>query len=255
MVDHWHGGTARRDALPVDGGRSAVPVAGHERIRARRRDRGRDRRRRRPRPPGAALAGGARGVTGEEWGRASGTSDAGRAPSPGPRWTSAARATPATSATSSAGTPAAAALDVWDALFAAGEQHGIRPADPRVDVVRVEAGLILIEVDYTSVMRATHGRARVTPFEIGLGRLVNFERREFVGKAALARGFAEPGPRGGAGRARARLGRGSRRAFAADGLAPAVRRRSTASPRPRSSTPAARSAGRRAPAGRRRSRR
>ena len=92
--------------------------------------------------------------------------------------------------------PAAAALDVWDALFAAGEQHGIRPAGLRaLDVVRVEAGLILIEVDYTSVMRATTPAHEYSPFEIGLGRLVNFEKAQFVGRRALLRERSEGGPR------------------------------------------------------------
>ena len=104
--------------------------------------------------------------------------------------------------------PAASAIDVWDALFAAGEQHGIRPAGLRaLDVVRIEAGLILIEVDYTSVMRATTPAHEYSPFEIGLGRLVNFEKAHFVGRRALlrerTRGRAAAPP----GRARDRLGR------------------------------------------------
>jgi glycine cleavage system T protein (aminomethyltransferase) len=118
--------------------------------------------------------------------------------------------------------PAAAALDVWDALFAAGEQHGIRPAGLRaLDVVRVEAGLILIEVDYTSVMRATTPAHEYSPFEIGLGRLVNFEKAQFVGRRALLRERSEGGPR------RRLVGleldwAGIERAFARHDLPPAV---------------------------------
>ena len=92
--------------------------------------------------------------------------------------------------------PAAAAVEVWDALFAAGEQHGIRPAGLRaLDVVRVEAGLILIEVDYTSAFRATTSDHEYSPFEIGLGRLVNFEKPSFVGRRALLRERSRGGPR------------------------------------------------------------
>ena len=118
--------------------------------------------------------------------------------------------------------PAAAALDVWDALFAAGEQHGIRPAGLRaLDVVRVEAGLILIEVDYTSVMRATTPAHEYSPFEIGLGRLVNFEKAQFVGRRALLRERSDGGP------PRRLVGLeldwpGIEEAFARHGLAPAV---------------------------------
>ena len=46
--------------------------------------------------------------------------------------------------------PASGAVKVWDALMKAGEAHAIRPAGMlALDVVRLEAGLILIEVDYT----------------------------------------------------------------------------------------------------------
>jgi aminomethyltransferase len=118
--------------------------------------------------------------------------------------------------------PAAAAVDVWDALFAAGERHGIRPAGLRaLDVVRVEAGLILIEVDYTSVFRATTPDHEYSPFEIGLGRLVNFEKPSFVGRRALLRERSRGGPR------RRLVGLeldwvGIERAFAGHDLPPAV---------------------------------
>jgi len=111
---------------------------------------------------------------------------------------------------------------VWDALFAAGEAHGIRPAGLRaLDVVRVEAGLILIEVDYTSAFRATTSDHEYSPFEIGLGRLVNFEKPSFVGRRALLRERSRGGPR------RRLVGLeidwpGIERAFARHDLPPAV---------------------------------
>jgi glycine cleavage system T protein (aminomethyltransferase) len=118
--------------------------------------------------------------------------------------------------------PAASAVDVWDALFAAGEQHGIRPAGLRaLDVVRVEAGLVLIEVDYTSAFRATTPDHEYSPFEIGLGRLVNFEKPSFVGRRALLLERSRGGPR------RRLVGleldwAGIERAFARHDLPPAV---------------------------------
>jgi aminomethyltransferase len=53
-------------------------------------------------------------------------------------------------------------------------------------MARLEAGLILIEVDYTSSTQALVPAQSYSPFEIGLGRLVNLDKQaEFVGKHAL----------------------------------------------------------------------
>jgi aminomethyltransferase len=92
--------------------------------------------------------------------------------------------------------PATAAEAAWDALFAAGAGHGIRPAGIRaLDLVRVEAGLILLEVDYTSVRHAMTADHEYSPDEIGLGRLVNLEAGDFVGRRALRRERDYGGPR------------------------------------------------------------
>ena len=46
------------------------------------------------------------------------------------------------------------AVKVWDALMAKGKQFDIHAAGMlALDVARVEAGLLLIEVDYTSSAR------------------------------------------------------------------------------------------------------
>jgi aminomethyltransferase len=82
--------------------------------------------------------------------------------------------------------PADAALEVWDAVFEAGQSFGLRPVGIRaLDVARVEAGLILIEVEYTSARHAVTFEQEYSPFEIGLGRLVDFGGADFVGKRAL----------------------------------------------------------------------
>jgi glycine cleavage system T protein (aminomethyltransferase) len=79
-----------------------------------------------------------------------------------------------------------AAVELWDALWEAGAPHGIRPAGIRaLDVARIEAGLILIEADYTSARHAISQEQMYSPFEIGLGRLVDFAKTDFVGKRAL----------------------------------------------------------------------
>ena len=91
--------------------------------------------------------------------------------------------------------PTEGAVKVWDALMAAGAAYGIRPAGMlALDVVRLEAGLILIEVDYTSARHAMNPEQNYSPGEIGLGRLVNFDKGDFVGRLALEREAKAGGP-------------------------------------------------------------
>jgi aminomethyltransferase len=63
-----------------------------------------------------------------------------------------------------------------------------------LDVVRLEAGLILLEVDYTSARHAMNADQAYSPYEIGLGRLVDLDKGEFVGKRALAAEHRAGGP-------------------------------------------------------------
>jgi len=91
--------------------------------------------------------------------------------------------------------PADSAVTVWDAVMKVGGDYGIRPAGMlALDVVRLEAGLILLEVDYTSARHAMNPEQHYSPFEIGLGRLVNFDKGDFVGRLALERERAAGGP-------------------------------------------------------------
>ena len=93
--------------------------------------------------------------------------------------------------------PASRATRLWDAVMEAGQDHGIRAAGMlALDMVRLEAGLILIDVDFTSARHALIPEQAYSPFEIGLGRLVNFKKAHFVGKQALQ----EERDRGGPGR-------------------------------------------------------
>jgi aminomethyltransferase len=90
---------------------------------------------------------------------------------------------------------AGAAVELWDAVFEAGAPFGIRPAGIRaLDVARVEAGLILIEVEYTSSRNARSAEQEYSPFEIGLGRMVDFGKADFVGKRALELEQSRGGP-------------------------------------------------------------
>jgi aminomethyltransferase len=79
-----------------------------------------------------------------------------------------------------------AAITVWDALMEGGRPFDIRPAGMlALDVARVEAGLLLIDVDFNSSRKAQIESQTYTPFEMGLGRLVQVEKRPFVGRAPL----------------------------------------------------------------------
>jgi len=79
------------------------------------------------------------------------------------------------------------ATKVWDALMAHGPSHGLKPAGMlALDVARIEAGLLLIDVDFFSARKALTASQLYSPFEMGLGRLVDFNKEHFIGRAALA---------------------------------------------------------------------
>jgi aminomethyltransferase len=83
---------------------------------------------------------------------------------------------------------AADALALWDALMEAGTPYGITPAGMlALDVARIEAGLMLIDVDYVSSRKALIGSQCSSPFELDLGWSVSLAKGPFVGKAALER--------------------------------------------------------------------
>ena len=89
------------------------------------------------------------------------------------------------------------AVEIWDAFIQAGNGYGIRPAGMlALDVARIEAGLILVEVDFDSVRRALIPEQSFSPFELGvLGRFVDFEKHvDFVGRRALEREQERGGP-------------------------------------------------------------
>ena len=80
------------------------------------------------------------------------------------------------------------AVKVWDALIAKGKAFDIHPAGMiALDVARIEAGLLLIEVDYISSKKALIESQKYSPFEIGLGKLVDLKKENFVGREALVR--------------------------------------------------------------------
>ena len=91
---------------------------------------------------------------------------------------------------------AARAVELWDRLFKHGAAYGLTAAGMlALDMVRLEAGLVLIEVDYTSSRHALAADQSYSPYEIGLGRLVNLDKEaDFVGRHALRAELEAGGP-------------------------------------------------------------
>lgn len=78
------------------------------------------------------------------------------------------------------------ALNLWDAIMNAGKNYAIRPAGlDALDVTRVEAGLILKDVDYHNALHALTADRTSSPYELSLGWTVNLNREPFNGQAAL----------------------------------------------------------------------
>jgi aminomethyltransferase len=87
------------------------------------------------------------------------------------------------------------AVKVYDRLMAEGKAFDIHPAGMiALDIARIEAGLILIEVDYTSSKKAMIDAQKFSPGEIGLGKLVDLKKESFVGREALAEETKKGGP-------------------------------------------------------------
>jgi glycine cleavage system T protein (aminomethyltransferase) len=80
-----------------------------------------------------------------------------------------------------------AALTVWDALADAGPAFDLQPTGMlALDVARVEAGLLLIDVDFQSSRKAMIESQKYSPYELGMARLVDLQKGPFVGRHALA---------------------------------------------------------------------
>ena len=83
------------------------------------------------------------------------------------------------------------ALTVWDILLEKGKSFGITPTGLHaLDISRIEAGLILLDVDYISSRHAIIESRKSSPYELGLGWAVKMNKNNFIGKKSLEKEIA-----------------------------------------------------------------
>jgi len=83
------------------------------------------------------------------------------------------------------------AVKVWDAVFEVATPYGVVPAgQTALLITRIEAGLVLIDVDFYSSRYAWNDDQRTTPHELGMGwmlRDLETDDRAFIGRRAIER--------------------------------------------------------------------
>ena len=78
------------------------------------------------------------------------------------------------------------AINVWDSLFKFNRDYKILPAGMNaLEMVRIEAGFIQPNADFMSAEQALRPNRMRTPFELGMGWLVDLNKNYFTGKRIL----------------------------------------------------------------------
>lgn len=78
------------------------------------------------------------------------------------------------------------AIELWDVLYAAGENYGIQPyGEAATNMARLEAGFIMPDMEFNEALKTVHFQHDQTPFELNLGWLVDFKKPHFNGRQAL----------------------------------------------------------------------
>ena len=78
------------------------------------------------------------------------------------------------------------ALELWDTLYAAGDDYGIHPyGEFATNMARLEAGFIMPAIEFNEALKTVHYRYDQTPFELSLDWLVDFNKPHFNGRTAL----------------------------------------------------------------------
>ena len=74
----------------------------------------------------------------------------------------------------------------WDALMTAGHSRGIRAIGSQaLNIARIEAGFLSPNIDFVSAQQTIRSGTDRSPFELGLGWLVDFDKGHFTGRRAL----------------------------------------------------------------------
>jgi len=77
-------------------------------------------------------------------------------------------------------------IEIWDMLIKSGKSYGITPVGLNaLDISRIEASLILLDVDYISSKHALIENRKSSPYELGLDWTVKMKGNDFIGKKAL----------------------------------------------------------------------
>jgi aminomethyltransferase len=75
---------------------------------------------------------------------------------------------------------------LWDALLDKGKGHDLAPAGMlALDMARIEAGLILAEIEYVPARKAVIDAQRYSPYELSLDWTVALGKGPFIGRGAL----------------------------------------------------------------------
>ncbi len=75
---------------------------------------------------------------------------------------------------------------IWDILMDQGKGYGLAPVGMvAMDIARIEAALLLADIDYVSSQKAVIESRKSSPFEIGLGWAVKMDKQNFIGRKAL----------------------------------------------------------------------
>lgn len=81
---------------------------------------------------------------------------------------------------------ASKAEHIWDIIVNAGNAFALQPAGIwALDVARIEAGLIMMEIDYTPANKALIDAQMSSPLELGLNWAISWKKGNFVGRKAL----------------------------------------------------------------------
>lgn len=78
------------------------------------------------------------------------------------------------------------ALTMWDELYAAGADYGIQPfGEEATNMARLEAGLIMPEMEFNEALKTVNFRHDHSPLELGMEWIVDFDKPHFNGRRAL----------------------------------------------------------------------